>query len=140
MKKILLGVLCLFMATAVQAQRLDYIVMQKADGQKVSLPAVGLKITFDNQTMHAVSGDQTVDFQLAGMSKMFFSATPTAIDNVVGQAEKVSIINGRLQVTAPAGAEVAVYTPDGRQVDGTYLPHGVYLVKVNGRTYKLMAK
>ena len=140
MKRILLSALCVVMALAASAQSLDYIVVQQADGQQVSLPAVGLKITFRNQTMHAVSGTQVADFPLTGLTKMFFSATPTAVENVTVQQGMVRIVNGRLQVNAPAGAKVSVYTPDGRQVEGNSLLHGVYLVKVNGRTYKLMAK
>ena len=140
MKKILFSMLCVFMALTVHAQRLDYLVMQKADGQKVVLPSAGLKITFNNQTMHAVSGDKVADFQLADMSKMFFSSSVTAIESVEAQQNMVAIVNGRLQVKAPANAKVRVYTLDGRQVDGSYLPHGVYLVRVNGRTYKLMAR
>ena len=140
MKRLLLSLLCVVMAVAASAQRLDYIVLQKADGQRVGLPAAGLKITFNNKTMHAVSGDKAMDFQLAELTKMFFSNTPTAIENVDAQQELVRIVNGRLQVSAPAGSRVNVYTLDGRQVEGAYFPHGVYLVKVNGRTYKLMAK
>lgn len=140
MKKLLLSLLCAFLGLTAGAQSLDYIVLQKADGQQVSLPVAGLKITFNQQTLHAVSGQQTADFQLSDMAKMFFSATPTAIEHVTSSQEKVRIVNGKLLVDAPAGTKVTVYTLDGRQVEGNSLPHGIYLVKVNGKTYKLMAK
>lgn len=140
MKRYLFSLLCVVLAATASAQSLDYIVLQKADGQRVGLPAVGLKITFSNQTMHAVSGSQVMDFQLADLTKMFFSSSPTAIEDVTAQQEQVRIVNGRLLVNAPAGAKVCVYTLDGRQVESDVLPRGVYLVKVNGRTYKLMAK
>ena len=140
MKRLLFSLLCAVMALTASAQSLDYIVLQKADGQRVEMPAAGLKITFANQTLHAVSGEQVMDFQLADLTKMFFSNTPTGVDNLMAQQEQVRIVNGRLQVNAPVGTKVSVYTLDGRQVAGTCRPHGVYLVKVNGRTYKLMAK
>lgn len=140
MKKLLLSMLCAFMGITASAQSLDYIVLQTADGNKVSLPANGLKITFPNQTLHATSGSRVVDFQLTDMVKMFFSSTPTAIEHVIGTTPKVAIVDGKVQLSGVSNAKVSVYTLDGRQVGKVDLPKGAYLVKVDGKTYKLMAR
>ena len=140
MKKLLLALFCLTWGTTVGAQHLDYLTFRLADGSEKSLPIDGLKITFEGTQLHAVAQNQKADFNLAEMGMMFFSAVPTAIASVVDDENTVAIVNGRLQVNAPEGANVEVYSTDGRLVRKEGLSRGVYLVKVDGRTFKIWAK
>ena len=71
---------------------------------------------------------------------MFFSLTPTGISSVGNDDVKVGIVDGQLRVDAPAGSRIAVYAADGRLVEGRTLTRGLYIVKVNDKTYKLLAR
>ena len=139
MKKILLSLLGMVLGTMAYAQSLDFLTFRMADGSEKSLPVDGMKITFDGAQMHVKASRQTVDFNLVDMNLMFFSAVPTALEEVHDASGKVAIINGRLVVDVPS-AKVSVYTMDGRKVSTDVYLQGLYLVIVNGRTYKLMAK
>ena len=140
MRKILLSMLGIAMAFTASAQHLDYFTFQTVDGTERSLPVDGLHITFEGTRLYAVAQGQKVDFDLKDMAMMFFSATATAIDRVESGIDYVAIVNGRLVVDAPKASTVQVYGVDGRLVREDSFLRGIYLVKVNGRTYKLMAK
>ena len=74
------------------------------------------------------------------VSKMFFATTSTSISNVFTKGGVAPAIrNGRLSVKS--GAAVQVYSADGRSLspDATFTP-GIYLVKVNGQTFKVTAQ
>lgn len=124
--------------TPVQAQ--DYLTFRLQDGTERSLPVDGLKITFGDKTLHAVAQETAADFQLADLTLMFFAETPTAVETVADAAGQVAIVDGRLVVNAPVGTVVRIYTPDGRRVPEDRLLRGMYLVKVNDKTYKMMAR
>ncbi|MDO4929960.1 MAG: hypothetical protein Q4E59_02380 [Bacteroidales bacterium] len=143
MKRITL--LLLFALTAVlgtTAQSLSYLTFRTADGTEQSLTAVGLKLTFSDGQLVATGNDGTTTFSLTDLSSMFFSETVTGISNVSGaSATKVRIVNGALKVTAPAGSTISVRTTDGRQVNkDQYLPKGMYIVRVNNQSFKVLSE
>lgn len=79
----------------------------------------------------------------------FAPAAPTAIEGVGDETVKVSGSKGILSVSAPAGAEVAVYATDGSvktivKADSNAIEipaaAGVYVVKVNGQSFKTIVK
>ena len=140
MKKILCCIFCMAMAINASAQTLDYLTFRTVDGVERSLPVDGLKMTFTNNQLHAVAQGQVADFNLMDLSIMFFAPTATAIESVRGEHQKVAIVDGKLWVKAPEGAEIRVYSYDGRQINREAPLHGIYLVKVNGQTYKVMGK
>lgn len=140
MKRFLLMLCGAMLGFVARAQQLDYLTCKTTDGKEVSLPVDGLKITFEGGVLHAQTAGQQVQFPLAEMDRMFFASTPAAVGSLVDDAVRVAIVDGRLQVNAPAGVRVSVFTLDGRRVAGYGLPKGVYIVKVNDKTYKLLAK
>lgn len=102
-----------------------------------------LKITFDQGNLTATDGSKTVSVTLNDMNKMFFTATPTAIDQATtDEATQVAanIVNGQLHVTAPMGSKVCVYDMGGRQVNAQHLTKGTYLVRINNTTLKVLAQ
>lgn len=140
-KKYFATLLLLATATAAGAQSYDYLTFRDAAGNEHSLPAEGLKITFDAGRLKAVGATAEADFDLSQLREMYFSTEPvTGIAAATADDVRVSIVGGRLRVTAPAGSRVSVYSADGRKASAESLSHGVYFVKVNDKTYKVLAQ
>ena len=139
MKK-LLTLLFVLSTLPCAAQSYDYLTLRQTNGDETSFSSDKLKITFDNGVMKFDNGVQTASFPLGDVSKMFFATTSTSISNVFTKGSIAPVIrNGRLSVQS--GAAVQVYSADGRSLspDATFTP-GIYLVKVNGQTFKVTAQ
>lgn len=139
MKK-LLTLLFVLSTLPCAAQSYDYLTLRQTNGEETSFSSDKLKITFDNGVMKFDNGVQTASFPLGDVSKMFFATTSTSISNVFTKGGVAPAIrNGRLSVKS--GAAVQVYSADGRSLspDVTFTP-GIYLVKVNGQTFKVTAQ
>ena len=139
MKK-LLTLLFVLSTLPCAAQSYDYLTLRQTNGEETSFSSDKLKITFDNGVMKFDNGVQTASFPLGDVSKMFFATTSTSISNVFTKGGIAPAIrNGRLSVKS--GAAVQVYSADGRSLspDATFTP-GIYLVKVNGQTFKVTAQ
>jgi hypothetical protein len=124
MKKIVL----LFMALgalAVQAEETyTYLTFETTDGAKASVPATGLSLKIDGNTLTA--GSQ--QFTLSNLSKMYFSASD----------ESATGIEGITSETPDEDADI--YDLQGHKVTKAQMKKGVYIVKTKERTYKIMAK
>lgn len=124
------------------AQSYNYLTLQQTNGEEKSLAISGLKITFSNGNLVATNGSETATIPLDDMQKMFFSSEATGIASVDGDiAVSASIEGGKLQVNAPAGSQVQVYGVDGRQLSPTAtFTKGAYVVRVGGKSFKLLAQ
>lgn len=142
LRKMILCSLLAGTATAASAQTYSYLTLQQQNGSETSLSIDGLKITFDNGNLVATNGSESTTIPLVNMQKLYFATQPTGIDGVEGTSATVSatIVGGRLQVNAPEGSAVSVYSIDGRQVGTENLSAGAYVVKVAGRTFKVLSK
>ena len=139
MKK-LLTLLFVLSTLPCAAQSYDYLTLRQTNGEETSFSSDKLKITFDNGVMTLNNGVQKASVALGEINKMFFASAPTAISNVFTKGSIAPAIrNGRLSVKS--GATVQVYSADGRSLspDATFTP-GIYLVKVNGQTFKVTAQ
>ncbi len=132
--------LSLALGLTASAQSYSYLTFRQADGSETSLKTSGLKLTFADGNLVATNGSETATFALANMAKMYFSSSATAISQASTESVSASIVNGTLQVTAPAGTSVSVYGLDGREMPHQGLASGVYVVKVGQKVLKLMAK
>lgn len=134
------------------AQSFDYLTVRTADGGERSLPVDGLRLTFENGRLVARTAATTDSYPLADLSVMFFASQPTAIASLQAVQPAPVFRDGRLTVSAPAGTGVSLYAADGRLVarfvkaaDGSEsfaptLTRGIYVVNVNGRTSKFLAR
>lgn len=142
MKAIILSFIMALGALTAQAQSYNYLTLQQSDGTEQSVSVSGLKITFSDSEVIATNGTATVSVPLAQMSKMYFSQKATAItDAAAAEAVSAAIVGGKLQVSAPVGTEVQVFSVDGRRLspDGTF-SKGVYVVRAGGKSFKLLAQ
>ncbi len=143
MKKFYLFFLFLGLSLCSFAQSYDYLTLRTADGTEKSLSVDGLRITFSDGKLLARNGKEEAQVALADMACMFFATTPTAIESLAAadaDGLRVQIRGGRLVTNAPAGSEIQVYTLDGRRAPQQGLGNGAYLVRVNGRTFKVLAR
>ena len=139
MKK-LLTLLFVLSTLPCAAQSYDYLTLRQTNGEETSFSSDKLKITFDNGVMKFDNGVQKASVALGEINKMFFASASTAISNVFTKGSIAPAIrNGRLSVKSRAPLQV--YSADGHSLspDATFTP-GIYLVKVNGQTFKVTAQ
>lgn len=123
------------------AQQKDYLTIREANGNEYSIASVGTKITFSDGKMNLVYGKESKTYDVAQLSTLFFSATPTAISHIPSSSNlEVGIVNGTVRTNAPASAVIRVYTPDGRQTGLQGLPAGMYIIRIDNETYKVIAR
>lgn len=143
----------LLTATTLSAQRLDYLTFRLLNGSEYSLNiASGATLTFASNNLVAHANGEERQFALADLSTFFFSASPTGINDVTAAAITAKYHEGALHVAAPAGSSVNVYSLDGRNVATLQksshgnerftlsLNSGVYVVRVNQQTFKILAQ
>ena len=154
MKKFLLISALALSATGAGAQKFDFLTLCTNNGPHTSLPVNHVKLTVEGDRLVAEAGEERATFELSSLSAMFF-----ATENTTGIASGLEAApacrwtsGGRLTVFAPAGTAVTVYAADGRRAasfvktrDGeeTFAPAlsaGVYLVNMEERTFKILAR
>ena len=129
MKKIVLLLMTLVGGVlAVQAEDIyTYLTFETTDGSKTSVDISSLPVTINLDNSTLTIGNQT--FALADLSKMYFStqSETTGIE---------TIDNG--QWTMDNSAEF--YDLQGHKVTKAQMKKGVYIVKTNSKTYKIVVK
>ncbi|MBO4891567.1 MAG: hypothetical protein J5502_03075 [Prevotella sp.] len=124
MKKIVLLCMALVGALTVQAEDYAYLTFETTDGAKASVAVSSLTLTISGSSLTA--GSQT--FTLSNLSKMYFS---TADETATGISE----------ITAATLDEAAeIYDLQGHKVAKDQMRRGVYIVKSNSRTYKMIVR
>lgn len=125
MKKIVLLFLAMMGLSVAHADNsYTYLTFETTDGARISVPASQLKMTIRGNTLS--TGEQT--FTLANLSKMYFTATD----------ETTTGISETSAATLDEATEI--YDLNGRRIDNSNLPKGVYIVKTKDRTYKMTVK
>ena len=125
MKKIILFLTMLIGILTAQAKEYTYLTFETTDGAKTSIDVSSLPvaINLDNSTL--TIGNQT--FALADLSKMYFSNT----DETTGIEEITS---------ATLDEATDIYDLQGHKVTKEQMKKGVYIVKTNSRTYKMVVR
>jgi len=131
MKKILLLLFLSLCFAESHAQNYDYLTLQLENGNKQSFfTGKGLTITFRADIAQIHSNGTEASVALADLASMFFENTPTGFHQPT--------------VAQPSHRPNAVYSLDGRLVgrDTDRLPmkNGVYVVRQQGTTKKLLVK
>ena len=133
MKKWLLAALIMAGTLPTQADNYPYLTFETAEGAKASVAVESLSLTISGTTLTV--GSQT--FTLSNLSKMYFSMTDETTEDV-NAIEDVTIDD-------LLSANSVVYDLNGRVVEkGKFsddkLPRGVYIVKTNERTCKILVR
>lgn len=141
-KNLLLSLLLAAGATNASAQEYKYFTFQQQEGQMQSLSIENLKIVFDNGKLVATNNLESISIPLANMQTMYFNTEATGIENAsTGHRLDVRIADGKLRTNAPEGSSIRVFSPDGKLIPASAnLSKGIYLVRINDRTYKVSAQ
>lgn len=124
MKKIILFCMALFGTLAVQAENYAYLTFEMTDGAKASVAVSSLTLTISDNTLTA--GSQT--FILSNLSKMYFSSS----DETTTGIEEIT--------SATLDEATEIYDLKGHKVSKDQMRRGVYIVKTNSRTYKMIVR
>ena len=124
MKKIVLLLMTLIGTLKAQADSYSYLTFETTDGAKVS-------VAMEESMTLSISGTTltvgTESFTLTNLSKMYFSTT----DETTGIEEITS---------ATIDDATDIYDLQGHKVTKEQMRKGVYIVKTEDRTYKLVVK
>lgn len=126
MKKILLLFMALVGALTAQADDYAYLTFETTDGAKASVAVESLTLTISGTILTA--GSQ--QFTLSNLAKMYFSNTDETATGIE------TIDNG--QLTMDNSAEI--YDLQGHKVSKSAMRKGVYIVKTNSKTYKMIVR
>ena len=127
MKKIVLLLMTLVGGgLAVQAEdSYTYLTFETTDGAKVSVSVSSLPVTINLDNSTLAVGNET--FALADLSKMYFST----------QSETTGI----QEISSATIDEAAdIYDLQGHKVTKAQMKKGVYIVKTNSKTYKIVKR
>ena len=115
-----------------------YLTFETTDGTKTSVDVSSLPVTINLDNSTLTIGSQT--FALADLSKMYFSTQ----DETTGVSEELRVKSDEGLARRPEGesqfAAATIYDLQGLQVSKDQLRKGVYIVKSNGKTYKIVVK
>ena len=137
------------------ADTFPYITLERADGTGVSLTAVGLEFTFSGGKVIATNSatGQSQTLSLADLAKMYFAVADisTSVDETPSNVH-VSLLNRCVFVSGAEGAEVIIANMAGVVVAeavidsnattpvGEPLARGIYIIKVNDKTKKVIVR
>ena len=124
MKKIFILLTVLLATLTAQAEGYTYLTFETTDGAKASVSVENLTLTINGTTLTA--GSQ--QFTLSNLSKMYFS---TSDETATGIEEITS---------ASIEEATDIYDLQGHKVSKEQMKKGVYIVKTNSRTYKMVVR
>ena len=124
MKKIFILLTVLLATLTVQAEGYTYLTFETTDGAKASVAVENLTLTISGTTLTA--GSQ--QFTLSNLSKMYFSAS----DETATGIEEIN--------SAAIEEATDIYDLQGHKVTKEQMKKGVYIVKTNSRTYKMVVR
>ena len=107
------------------ADNYAYLTFETTDGAKASVSVEGLTLTISGTTLTV----GTQSFTLTKLSKMYFSTTDETGTTDISEVMKADLDEAR-----------EIYDLSGKKIVNSKLPRGVYIVKTNSRTYKMVVK
>ena len=124
MKKVFLLLTVLLATLTVQAEGYTYLTFETTEGAKASVSVENLTLTINGTTLTA--GSQ--QFTLSNLSKMYFSTS----DETATGIEEIN--------SAAIEEATDIYDLQGHKVSKEQMKKGVYIVKTNSRTYKMVVR
>lgn len=124
MRKVLLSLILMMGATAVNADSYTYLTFELTDGSKASVSVSSVSLNFSGTTLTV--GNET--YTLTNLSKMYFTTsdqTTTGIESVTTE-------------TLNEAAEI--FDLNGHKVQKSEMKNGVYIVKTKTGTHKMIVR
>ncbi len=135
MKNRLVAIFTAVLATvSAYADDYGFFIFQKTDGTLVSLASESLSMIFSDGKLVVTNGTESCTLSLSELSKMFFSAADaTGIDSA-----QTTDGDSRLEIFSVQGISLGSF--GSLDAARKSLPSGAYIVKTNGRTFKIAVK
>jgi len=131
MKKLVLSLMFIIVATAANADSYSYLVVEANDGTTTSFALTDLTITFSDGSLVASNG---TTLTLADLAKMYFGGTTDKVQlNTTNDDTAVKIYS-------PSGTLVAETTNANLATACSRLPKGIYVINNGETTKKVMLK
>lgn len=135
MKKVFLMGLLLASMLSAWAYDYPYLSVQTADGQVVQVAVESLVLTVVDGRLVATNGDGEQAFAVGDLTKMFFAEKdPTGVVNIVSTVN----VDNMIDVYSADGVFVGRFGSN-EEAKGA-LRKGIYVMKQNGRTYKIAVR
>lgn len=116
---------------AANADTYPYLSFETQDGTTRSVSVESLTMTFSDGKLLASNGTDSYEIDVASLSRMYFSASNvTAISDL-----ERSDTHGQMDVYTLSGVKVGSFDNDAALRNG--VGAGVYIVKSNGKTFKV---
>lgn len=133
MRKFLLISLILTGVAAAHAYDYPYLTFQASDGTTQSVSVESLTLTVNGGQLVAENSEGSATFTLTELSKMYFSATPTAITEISS-----SLSGNGVEVFSLSGIPLGRF--DSAEQARSTLERGIYVVKKDGQTHKITVR
>lgn len=124
MRKYLFTLLLAAMAATAQAEPYSYLSFCTTDGAVASFPVEGLDLAIEGNTLRV--GEETL--LISNLDRMYFSDT----DNTTTGIARVQ--------SSQVDPSATVYDMHGKKVTVKEMTAGVYLVKTQGKTCKMIVR
>ena len=107
------------------------------------------KISFENGNVVVTTSDgASTSYAISSISQMYFSSTSAGIGSISndksfawdGTTLSLNGLKGKVQVYQPSGALVASESTDSQSINLSRLSKGVYVVNVDGKSFKIIKK
>lgn len=115
----------------VKADGYGFLTLEDSNGASQSVVAVGTRITFVDGNITATNGTSAVSMPLSKLARLYFSDTSTGI-------EGISTDKGEAEVTTVSGVSVGHFSTTEQM--RAALAKGVYIVRQNGKTFKIAVR
>lgn len=145
----------LFVQTANAISNPKYFIVNMKDGKDVAYAlADNPRVVTIGDVVKLVAKNVTVEYQLKNVSKFLLSSETTSIKSMAVDGGTFSQTAGSLSLSGfPAGATVRVYAVNGSVVKSLAVgsngqldislaqyPTGMYIIKVDGETFKFIKR
>ena len=134
MKKFLTIMAALLIALSLQAYDYPYLSFQTSEGTVQSVSVNELIITFSNGQLVLTNTDGSQTFSLSDLSYMFFSKE----QNTTGVTRFEDVSNQTVEVFTLNGLVIGRF--ESLQKAKAELKPGLYLIKSNGKTQKVVIR
>ena len=134
MRKLLLLSLLAIGTSQMKADDYLYLTFTNTDGAEQSVSIDGLKVSFADGNIVAEATEETLTLPLADVAKMYFSDTKseqTGIKEAVSKGEGISVYT-------TSGMFIGIFANAAQA--HKQLEHGLYVIRNNGKTYKMAVK
>ena len=148
--------LCLLLGLALpgHADTSRQLVVHKKNGSRVSFVLSSYpEISFSNRTLHVTVGSNRTSFQIDDVAEYYFENDLSAISKPKTTDPCVRYVNEDIVIENYAPKYVRLYGLDGKEhetsiattgnqtiISTAQLPHGVYIIKVDNQSFKIIRK